>query len=96
MELIRQILLIAITAIITMVVAKNKQQAEINKMKAEKDVMNQTHIQGVIDMWKGLVETLTKDVKGLTQEVELLRAENKSLKSEMKKLEKLINEKTNQ
>lgn len=92
MEILPQILLMVLTAFITSLVTKGKQNAEIEKIKAEKAVIDQNKIQGTIDMWQGLVEDLTKDVRALTKEVESLRSENGNLKFEMRKLEKILTE----
>lgn len=100
---------IVFTAIVTNSVARYFKKDEIEKIRAEKAAIDQKQIQAVIDMWQGLVEDLTADVKELTSEVEMLRKENKelkeqmqgqsienrSLKAEMKKLEKLLHGKTN-
>ena len=99
-ELANTLITILFTAVITNLLTRWVKKEETEKSKAQT-------IQTVIDLWQGLVEDLTAQVKSLTNEVELLRAENislktemqntraenRSLKFEMQKLEKILNEK---
>lgn len=85
MDLAETLITVVFTAVITNLVTRFSRKEEIERTKTQT-------IQSVVDLWKGLVQDLTRDMKELTQEVEQLRSENKSLKLEMRKLEKLLNE----
>lgn len=85
MDLAATLITVVFTAIITNILTRFSKKEEIEKTKTQT-------IQSVVDLWQGLVQDLTKDVRELTVEVENLRRENQSLKMEMRKLEKLLNE----
>jgi predicted RNase H-like nuclease (RuvC/YqgF family) len=81
MNLLPQLIMMALTALITWLVTRTKQNAETKKIEGET-------LQGVIKMWQNLVEDLTKEVKELTLEVKQLREENAELKFDIQNLEK--------
>lgn len=69
---------------------KRMTEARIEKIRAEKASIDLVSVQAVVDLWKGIVETLSSEVRELTKEVEGLRKENGLLKAEMQKLERII------
>lgn len=76
----------AAASFITYLATRKKTTAETNSIEL-------SSVQSVINLWKGLVDTLTKEVKQLTDEVAKLRAENYQLRQDMKHLEKVLTDK---
>lgn len=81
-----------LASIITVVLYRRKNEADLRKAKAEAYQLEIKNVEAILDFWQRLTGDLTSKVEDLMNEISKLRNENKTLTIEVKKLEKLLQE----
>lgn len=83
-------------SMITYLVARKKNDAELRKIEAETDNTELEAVDKAVKIWRELAAELSRQLKEVKEEIESLRRENILLKADLKKLKRSIDNNTHQ
>ena len=84
-----------ISALIAWFTTKNKNEAEIQRVRAEADKIELDNVEKAITIWRRMAQDFVPEIELLRKEIAGLRKENVELKSQIMKLENTLHEKIN-